>query len=199
MTPLLHQLPARQSGSGLVNVVVDTPKGSRNKYKYDEVQGLWRLSKILPLGSSFPFDFGFIPSTRGEDGDPLDALVLVDEPTFPGCILPTRLIGVIEAEQTEKGKTVRNDRLIAVVETPYNPPPFQALDELSGQWLTEVEHFFVAYNHMEGREFRPRGRHGPEKAEAMIAEAISKRAAARSRTGKARSPVQTACRVKPMG
>jgi inorganic pyrophosphatase len=187
MALLLHQLPARQGDSGLFNVIVDTPKGSRNKYKYDEAQGLWRLSKVLPLGAAFPFDFGFIPSTRSEDGDPLDALVLVDEPTFPGCILPVRLIGVIAAEQTEKGKTVRNDRLIGVVETPYNPPPFQALDQLSAQWLAEIEHFFVSYNHMEGREFRPLGRHGRERAQAMIAAAMVKRAPARGSAGNARS------------
>jgi inorganic pyrophosphatase len=97
------------------------------------------------------------------------------------------LIGVIEAEQTEKGKTVRNDRLLAVVETPYNPPPFQALDELGTQWLAEVEHFFVAYNHMEGREFRPLGRHGPEKAHAVITAALHSRASVRGRAGKSRS------------
>ena len=67
---LLHQVAAKNPESGLWNVIIDTPKGSRNKYKYDEAEGLWRLSKVLPLGASFPFDFGFIPSTRGEDGDP---------------------------------------------------------------------------------------------------------------------------------
>jgi inorganic pyrophosphatase len=91
MTFLLHQLPARQPDSGLFNVIVDTPKGSRNKYKYDEKQGLWRLSKVLPLGASFPFDFGFIPSTRGEDGDPLDALVLVLSMSPPFRAVSSRL------------------------------------------------------------------------------------------------------------
>ena len=76
------------------------------------------MSKVLPLGASFPFDFGFIPSTKGEDGDPLDVLVLTEEPAFVGCVLPALLIGVLEAEQTEKGETVRNDRLVAVIQTP---------------------------------------------------------------------------------
>jgi inorganic pyrophosphatase len=124
------------------------PKGRRNKYKYDEAQGQWRLSKVLPLGASFPFDFGFIPSTRGEDGDPVDVLVLLDEPAFPGCVVSARLIGILEAEQTQGGKTVRNDRLVAVVETPYNPPALHTLQELSPQCLAEVEHFFIAYNHI---------------------------------------------------
>jgi inorganic pyrophosphatase len=172
MTTAIHQLPARDPDSGLLNAVIETPKGSRNKYKYDDECGLWRLSKLLPLGSSFPFDFGFIPSTRGEDGDPLDVLVLSDEPSFPGCVVPARLIGVLEAEQAERGRTVRNDRLIAVVETPYNPPPFQSLEELTSHALAEIEHFFVSYNQMEDRQFKVLSREGPEKAEEILEGAV---------------------------
>lgn len=187
MAILLNQLPAWNSDSGLLNVIVDTPKGCRNKYKYDEEYGLWRLSKVLPLGASFPFDFGFIPSTRGEDGDPIDALVLLDEPAFPGCVVPARLIGVLEAEQTEKGKTVRNDRLVTVVETPYNPPLFHSLQEMNSQCLDEIEHFFISYNQMEGRQFRPLGRQGPEKAQKMLDAAMLGRAQARNGASKSRS------------
>jgi inorganic pyrophosphatase len=172
MATPLNQLLAQNPDSGLLNVIVDTPKGSRNKYKYDEEHGLWRLSKVLPLGASFPYDFGFLPSTRGEDGDPVDVLVLLDEPAFPGCVVPARLIGVLEAEQTQDGKTVRNDRLVAVIETPYNPPLFQSLEELSPQWLHEVEHFFVAYNQVEGRQFKPLGRHGPARAQHVVEAAL---------------------------
>ena len=88
-----------------------------NKFKYEEHVGLFRLSKVLPLGASFPYDLGFVPSTRADDGDALDVLVLMDAPAFTGCLVTVRMLGVIEAEQTEKGKTVRNDRLIAAVET----------------------------------------------------------------------------------
>jgi inorganic pyrophosphatase len=183
----LNQLPARNPDSGLLNLIVDTPKGCRNKYKYDEKHGLWRLSKVLPLGASFPFDFGFIPSTRGEDGDPIDALVLLEERAFPGCIVPARLIGVLEAEQTEQGKTVRNDRLVTVVETPYNPPTFHSLQELNSQCLDEIEHFFISYNQMEGRQFKPLGRHGPEKAQEMIEAALLTRSQIRSGAGTSRS------------
>ena len=187
MAMSLNQLPARNPDSGLLNLIVDTPKGCRNKYKYDEKHGLWRLSKVLPLGASFPFDFGFIPSTRGEDGDPIDALVLLEERAFPGCIVPARLIGVLEAEQTEQGKTVRNDRLVTVVETPYNPPTFHSLQELSSQCLDEIEHFFISYNQMEGRQFKPLGRHGPEKAQEMIEAALLTRSQIRSDVGTSRS------------
>ena len=124
----LEHLSAREPDSGLVRVVVDTPKGSRNKYKYDETLGLYRLSKVLPVGIAFPYDFGFIPSTRAEDGDPLDVLVLGEEALFPGCLVTVRLVGVIQAEQTEHGKTFRNDRLMGAIETPVNRPAIQTLD-----------------------------------------------------------------------
>ena len=174
MQTLLSQLPAKDAASGLVNVVVDSPKGSRNKYKYEEASGLWRLSKVLPLGMTFPFDFGFVPSTRGQDGDPLDVLILLDEPAFPGCVVPARLIGVLEAEQTEDRRTVRNDRLLAVLETRYNPVPVRSLDELSPQTLAEVEYFFISYNRMQGRQFRILGAQGPDRAQAVLDAALNK-------------------------
>ena len=174
MATALHLLPAWYGDSGLVNVVVDTPKGSRNKYKYDDQAHIWRLSKMLPLGASFPYDFGFVPSTKAGDGDPLDVLVLTDEAAFAGCVLPARLIGVLLAEQTEKGKSVRNDRLVAVIETPHNPPPVRSLDELDDQRIEEIEHFFVSYNEMEGREFKSLGRKGPAEAEAILKKSLIK-------------------------
>jgi inorganic pyrophosphatase len=172
MVASVSKLPAVDPDSGRLNVVVDTPKGSRNKYKFDEQQSQWRLSKVLPQGLSFPYDFGFLPSTRGEDGDPLDVLLLMDEPAFPGCVVPARLIGVLEAEQTEDGKTVRNDRLVAVVETPYNPAEIHSLEDVSRQRLDEIEHFFVSYNQMEGRQFKPLVRHGADHAQELLEEGI---------------------------
>jgi inorganic pyrophosphatase len=160
----LVELASMEPESDLIRAVVETPKGSRNRYKYDEKLGVFALHKALPLGASFPYDFGFIPSTRGEDGDPLDILVLMDEPSFPACVVPARLIGVIEANQTAEGKTERNDRLIALLETPYNRPECHSLEELPESRLAELEHFFISYNHMEGREFKPIGRRGPRQA-----------------------------------
>jgi inorganic pyrophosphatase len=86
-------------------VVIETPKGSPNKLVFEPRRGAFVLKGVLPAGAVFPFDFGFVPSTRAEDGDPLDVLVLMDAAVFPGCIVPSRLIGVIEAEQTEAGTT----------------------------------------------------------------------------------------------
>jgi len=172
MTTSVNELPAVDPDSGRLNVVVDTPKGSRNKYKFDEQHGQWRLSKVLPLGLSFPYDFGFLPSTRGEDGDPVDVLLIMDEAAFVGCVAPARLIGILEAEQTEDGKTVRNDRLIAVIETPYNLADFHSLEEMSRQRLDEIEHFFVSYNQIKGKKFEPLGRHGPERARKLVDDAV---------------------------
>jgi inorganic pyrophosphatase len=185
MATPVSELPAVDPDSGRLNVVVDTPRGCRNKYKFDERHGHWRLSKALPQGMSFPYDFGFIPSTRGEDGDPVDVLLLMDEPAFPGCVVTARLIGVLEAEQTEDGETVRNDRLVAVLETPYNPPEYRSLDEVSRQRLAEIEHFFVSYNQMEGRHFKPLARRGADRAEELLEEA---RAAGPRHNGARRPP-----------
>ncbi len=111
---LLKRLPPFDSKSGTLNVVIDTPKGCRSKFAFDMKRKAYVLKSVLPQGALFPFDFGSIPGTVGEDGDPLDALVLMDEPAFCGCLIESRLVGVIEAEQSEDGKTERNDRLIAV-------------------------------------------------------------------------------------
>ncbi len=100
----------------------------------------WRIVQVV-----FPFDFGYVPATRG-DGDPLDVLVLMDEPTFVGCLVLARMIGVIEADQTEAGTTTRNDRVIAVAATSRNHRDVQSLDQLSANLVREIEHFFVSYN-----------------------------------------------------
>ena len=96
----------------ILQVVIETPKGSRNKYAFDADQKIFSLRKVLPAGMAFPYDFGFLPRTIAGDGDPIDVLVLMDEPAFPGCLLRARLIGVIEGEQLDKAGKIRNDRLI---------------------------------------------------------------------------------------
>ena len=95
-----------------MQVVIETPKGSRNKYAFDAEQRVFSLKKVLPAGMAFPYDFGFIPNTLGEDGDPVDVLVLMDEPAFPGCLLKCRLIGIIQGEQGDKKDKERNDRIV---------------------------------------------------------------------------------------
>ena len=168
----LSSLPAFDDESQDLNVLIETPKGNRNKFKYDEKRGLFKLSGVLPMGAVFPFDFGFIPSTLGGDGDPLDVLLLMDEPAFPGCLIPARLIGVIEAEQTEDGETNRNDRLIAVSVDSRAHTDIQTLKDLNESVVNEIEHFFISFNEAKGKQFEPLGRFGPDRAKRVVEEGV---------------------------
>ena len=160
------------SESGDLHVVIDTPKGSRNKFAWDEELELFELGGVLPAGAVFPYDFGFIPNTRGEDGDAIDVLVLMDEPAFSGCLVVSRLLGVIEAEQTEPdGRVERNDRLIAVSAKSRTHGHLKSLDQINEELVDEIEHFFVSYNAAKGKKFKPLGRSGPHRAEQLVREA----------------------------
>jgi inorganic pyrophosphatase len=142
--------------NNIVHVVIETPQYSPNKYAYDPELKIFKLKKTLPLGSEFPFDFGFIPNTICEDGDPLDVLVLIEGQTYPGCLVCSRLVGVLEASQTEKnGKTLRNDRLIAIsVESMLYADVFD-IKELNKNMVKQIEDFFINYNKQEGKVFKP--------------------------------------------
>lgn len=159
--------------TGELNVVIETPKGSRNKYAFDEKLGIFVLKGVLAAGHSFPFDFGFIPNTLGGDGDPLDVLVLMDEAAFAGCLVPSRLIGVIEAEQTElDGKVERNDRLIAVSSNSKTHTELKSINDLNETLVKEIEHFFISYNEAKGKSFKPLGRFGARKAKNLVEDGI---------------------------
>jgi inorganic pyrophosphatase len=116
----------------------------------------------------FPFDFGFIPSTRGGDGDPLDVLVVSDEALFPGCLVKARLIGALKAQQTAKGKTNRNDRLLAVPVLPNMRETPRSLRDLGEKLLREIKEFFATYQRLEGKEFKVLGVLGPKEAEKLV-------------------------------
>jgi inorganic pyrophosphatase len=122
----------------------------------------------MKSSSSFPYNFGFIPSTRGEDGDPLDVLMLMDEPAFANCLVAARLIGVIEAEQYEDGKTMRNDRLTAVAVESRDHRGVDDLGQIHPNLLHEIEAFFVYYTAAEGKAFKPLGRAGPQRARELV-------------------------------
>jgi inorganic pyrophosphatase len=145
-------LKPRSNGS--FQVIIETPKGSRNKYSYDPEQGIFTLRKVLPEGMVFPYDFGFLPRTLAPDGDPIDVLLLMDEPAFPGCLIPSRLIGVMEGEQPDGKKKVRNDRLIAVAELSHAYRDWKRLKDLPGQFVKELEAFFVNYHGLEGKNYK---------------------------------------------
>jgi inorganic pyrophosphatase len=149
-------------------VVIETPKGSQNKFVFEPRFGAFVLKGMLPVGAVFPFDFGMIPSTEGGDGDPLDILILMDAPAYPGCIVPARLIGVIEAQQTEDGRTEQNDRLLAVASNSARHQSIRELADLSPDLIGQIEHFFISYNSAKGKEFKPTGRFGPDRAAAVV-------------------------------
>lgn len=171
-TSRFSEIPPRAGRGGLVNVVIDTPGGSRNKYKLDDELGVFRISRILPVGMSFPYDFGSVPGTCAEDGDPLDVLVLCPAPTFPGCLVTVRLVGILRAQQIESGKRIRNDRLVGVPVTSVNPAPIHELSEMEREQLHGIEEFFISYNRAQGRSFRITGHLGARAAESALERAI---------------------------
>ena len=168
--PLLHELPS-QDEDGNWYAVIEAAQGSRNKLKYDPELGALTLHAVLPLGASFPYDFGFVPSTQGDDGDPLDVLVFMDEGVPPGTVVPCRVVGVIEAEQKEKGgKPMRNDRLLAVAAKTQRYVHCREVSDLAGNVLDEIERFFVFYNRQKEVVFKPLGRRGSAQAKKLLAQ-----------------------------
>ena len=161
-------IPTWDPETGHLNVIVDTPKGSAIKFKYDVSNRIYKVSHILPPGTVFPFDFGSIPSTLAADGDPLDVIILMEQPAFAGCLVQVRLVGVLEAKQTQEGKTQRNDRLIGVAVASRLYERTRTLKDLPDRRLTEIEHYFVSYNKERGRKFRPIGRFGPARARVLV-------------------------------
>lgn len=165
----LDAFPDGEKGKPRINVVIETARGGRNKLAYDERLGIFRLKKVLPEGMSFPYDFGFVPSTVGDDGDPLDAVVLMDEPGTTGCLVECRLIGVILGEQGKKKRDrCRNDRLIAVALPSHTHGDLKKVSELNRSMLTELEKFFVNYHAEYGEEYRVLGCEGPDSAWKLV-------------------------------
>lgn len=165
MTNLLKLKSASRGGG--ITAVVETTKGSRTKLDYDPKRRCFVVSKVLPEGMSFPFDFGFIPSTTGGDGDPLDVVLLLDESVPTGTVVPARLIGVIEATQTSGdggGRAEENDRLLAVGASSILYEKVDELSDLPRAVVDQIEQFFVAYNQVEGKKFVAKSHHGPKRA-----------------------------------
>jgi inorganic pyrophosphatase len=164
-----------------VSVIVETPRKSQHKYAFDKKLKVFKLKKTLPLGTVFPFDFGFIPNTVGGDGDPLDVLILMDEPAYPGCLVECRLIGALVAKQKEASKESRNDRIIAVSQCCILFEGVKKVQALSKNLTTEIEEFFKDYNKREGREFIPIKFAGPKYAIKLVEKASKKRGQSSSR------------------
>lgn len=156
---------------GLLQVIVETPAGSRNKFAFDVKQNVFCLKSVLPAGMVFPYDFGFLPKTIAGDGDAIDVLLLMDEPAFPGVAVRARLIGVIRGEQIDGKERVRNDRLVAVAEANHMYANIKRLKDLPKKFLHEIEDFFVNYHNIEGKKYKLLGCKGARAAMSLIKQA----------------------------
>ncbi|MDB4924266.1 inorganic diphosphatase [Mucilaginibacter sp.] len=137
-----------------VTIIVESPKGSGHKFDFEPRTGQFKLKKILPAGLVFPFDFGFIPDTKGGDGDPLDVIVISEITTFPGCVIDCRIIGAIKAQQTDRDKkTIRNDRFLVVPEASQLFSAVKDISDVPEAILNQLEHFFRNYNEQAGKNF----------------------------------------------
>jgi len=151
----------------IVDALVEVPKGSRNKFEYDDGSGRMRLNRVLYSPLHYPADYGFIPGTLAEDGDHLDVLILTYEATFPGCLVPVRPVGVLDMRD-EKG---RDQKILAV---PDGDPRFKEvtdLPDLPPHFLAEIRHFFEVYKTLEHKETEVFGWSGAEAAEQTVREA----------------------------
>jgi len=135
--------------------IVETPKDSVQKYDFDEKNKWFKLNKIMPAGMVFPFDFGFITATRGEDGDPLDVIMISEIKSFPGCVMDCRIVGAITAHQTEDGETFRNDRYIGIPEVSQMFAEIKSIHDLPDTILEQIEQFFINYNELADKKFKP--------------------------------------------
>lgn len=153
-----------------IDVVIETPKNSIFKFTFEEKLNRYRLKKVLPAGMVFSYDFGFIPNTKGEDGDPLDVLVFSEHPLTQGCIVECNIVGSIKAEQTEKGNTVRNDRIIGVPVITDLHQKIKSVTDISEGKLKEIEIFFINYNEIADKKFNPMGHLSAEETWTTIQE-----------------------------
>jgi inorganic pyrophosphatase len=160
----------------ILDAFIEIPRGSRNKYEYDEVTGTFRLDRVLYSSVHYPTDYGFVPETLAPDGDHLDVLVLVQEPTFPGCLIEVRVLGGLDMHD-EKGSDFK------VLAVPVGDPRFahvSTLDEVGEHWLREIETFFATYKLLEPKQTEVLGWHSLEETRQVVAECRAAYAAATS-------------------
>jgi len=140
-----------------IEVIVETPKGSQFKYKYDSKKEWFTLHKALPVGLTFPYDFGFIRGTKGDDGDPLDVLIFSEFSFIQGSMIECTVMGSMKAEQIDEKETIRNDRIFVYPELKSFYPVYDSMEDIHEEKLKEIENFFIYYNAMQKKTFRPLG------------------------------------------
>lgn len=158
---LFHRAPA--DAPTFVNdtdiyAVIETPSGSRTKYAWNPEVSAFCVRKVLPLGTTFPYDFGFVAGTRAADGDPLDVLVLADEPLAVGSLVQCRVLGAVECTTSEhSGKETRNDRVLAVPSASIVGAEWRTVRDIGDRLVNEITDFMASYTRREGRRFVLRG------------------------------------------
>ena len=163
----LSLIPA-QPKSGLVNVLIEIPAGSKNKYEYDKDMQCFALDRVLFSSVQYPYDYGFIPNTLADDGDPLDGMVLMDQPTFPGCVITARPIGMLE--MIDGGD--RDEKLLCVPDSDPRYKTITSLENISAHRLDEIAEFFRSYKNLEKKETEILGWKGLDKVAPLIEECI---------------------------
>jgi inorganic pyrophosphatase len=174
MTHPLHDVPTGPNPPRELTAFIEIPRGSRNKYELDRETGILRLDRILYASVHYPGDYGFLPRTLGDDGDPLDILAMTTEPTFPGCLVTVRPIGVFLMED-EKGA---DEKILTVPVADPLRREILELDDVAPHYLDEIRHFFTVYKDLEGKRVRTGGWEGREAAERLVLEAIDRYRAA---------------------
>jgi inorganic pyrophosphatase len=155
------------------DIVVETPKGSAQKYDYEPDTHFFKLKKILPSGMVFPYDFGFVPDTKGQDGDPLDIIMISEFASFPGCKVKCRLIGGFKAEQSEKSgkkRMIRNDRFFVIPKCSQMYKEVGSIKDLPDEVIKQLEDFFIDYNKIEGKKFQVISKLEVKEAERILKE-----------------------------
>lgn len=151
-----------------LSVIIETTRGSHLKYRHDPETGLFELRKALPLGMVFPYDFGFIPGTKGDDGDPVDAMVISEFTSFTGCRMKCRIIGALLAEQSEKRKKIRNDRFFFIPTDSVTFSNIKTMQDLGKEHNQQLRDFFINYNKVDDKIFTPIKWIDATKADALI-------------------------------
>ena len=161
----------RHPEHGYLRVIIETPRGSHAKLAYDPKFRVFTLSKSLLTGLTYPYDWGFIPSTKADDADPLDIMVIHDAGTYPGLVLSCRLIGILQINQKKRGSTVRNDRLFAVPRNSHEEKGLKDVRGLSKPTREELEKFFIATDELEKKQLQILGWKGPKAAMKAVRDA----------------------------
>lgn len=165
-----HDLEPGPNPPDAMTVVVEIPRGSRNKYELDKESGLFRLDRVLYSAVHYPGDYGFFPRTFAQDNDPLDALVMVTVPTFPGCAIEVRPVALFRMKDRDE----MDEKVLCV---PANDPlydDYETIGDVPGHFLREVEHFFTVYKDLEGVRVQPVGWEDHTSARAAINEALAR-------------------------